>query len=44
MQIVFAQNQAERPHGKRITAAGVAQNMAPSAGSLDPVAAAAGYR
>jgi hypothetical protein len=44
MQIVFAQNQAERLHGKRITAAGVAQNVAPSAGSLDPVAAAPGYR
>ena len=44
MQIVFAQNQAERLYGKRITAAGVAQNVAPSAGSLDPVATAAGYR
>ena len=44
MQIVFAQNQAERLHGKKITAAGVAQNVAPSARSLDPVAAASGYR
>ena len=44
MQIVFAQDQAERLHGKRITAAGVAQNMSPSAGSLDPVAAAPGNR
>src|SRR4030095_14512098 len=38
MQIVFAQDQAERLHGKRITAAGVAQNVAPSAGSLDAIA------
>jgi hypothetical protein len=44
MQIVFAQNQAERLDGKEIPAAGVTQNVAPSAGSLDPVAAAAGYR
>ena len=44
MQIVFAQNQAKRLHGKGITAAGVAQNVAPSAGSLNPVAAAACYR
>ena len=44
VQIVFAQNQAERLDGKKITAAGVTQNVAPSAGSLDPVVAAAGYR
>jgi len=42
-QIVFAQNQAERLHGNGITAAGVAQDVAPSARSLNPVAAAAGY-
>ena len=44
MQIVFAQNQAECLDGKKISAAGVAQNMAPSAGSLGAVAAPASHR
>ena len=35
MQIVFAQNQPQRLDGKRITAAGVAQNVSPAAGFLD---------
>src|SRR5204863_5874841 len=32
MQIVFAQNESERLHGKKITAARVAEDMAPPAG------------
>jgi hypothetical protein len=43
MQIVFAQDHAKRLNGKRITAACIAQDVAPAAGSLDFVAAAAGY-
>src|SRR5438876_12377831 len=44
MQIVFAQEQAERLDGKKITAAGIAQDVPPPARSLDPVAAASSYR
>src|SRR5438094_4486606 len=44
MQIVFAQNQAERLHTEKISAAGIAQNVAPSAGSLDVVAASPSHR
>ena len=36
VQIVFAQNETERLEGQKITAAGVAQNMAPSACLLSP--------
>ena len=44
MQIVFAQNQAERLDTEKISAAGIAQNVAPSAGSLDVVAASPSHR
>src|SRR5262245_36322675 len=44
MHIVFAENQAERLNGKKIAAAGVTQNMAPAASSLDPVAAPSRHR
>ena len=44
MQIVFAQDQTERLDGKKIAAAGIAQNVTPPAGWLDPVTATAGYR
>src|ERR1043166_10001850 len=44
MQIVFAQEQAERLHGKKITAASIAQDVSPPTRSLDSVAAASGHR
>src|SRR5438876_1801714 len=44
MQIVLAQDQAERLDGKKIAAASIAQNVPPSARSLDSVATAPGNR
>src|SRR5438552_1578024 len=44
MQIVFAQNQAERLDTEKISAACIAQNVAPSAGSLDVLAASPSHR
>src|SRR5205085_9555347 len=41
MQIVFAQDETKRLHGKKITAACVTEDMAPSAGFLDVIAAPA---
>lgn len=38
VQIVFAQDQAERLKGQKITAAGIAQNVSPPTRSLDSVA------
>ena len=43
-QIVFMQDQAQRLHGKKITAAGIAQNVSPPTGSLDSVTAASSDR
>ena len=44
MQIVFAQDQAKRLDGKKITAASIAQDVPPPACSLDPVATAPSHR
>ena len=44
VQIVFAQDQAQRLDGKKITAAGIAQNVSPATGSLDSVASPASHR
>src|ERR1043166_2186663 len=44
MQIVFAQNPAERLDTEKISAACIAQNVAPSSGSLDVVAAPPSHR
>src|SRR5437899_9539435 len=44
LQIVFAQNQAERLDTEKISAAGIAQNVAPAAGSLDVLAASPSLR
>src|SRR5947207_3886824 len=40
MQVVFAQNQAQRLNDKKVSAAGMAENVSPTAGSLDPITAA----
>ena len=37
VQIVFAQNQAERLQAEKITATGVAQNVSPTTGIFDPL-------
>ncbi len=42
MQIVFAQNEAQRLNGEEISAAGIAQNMPPPSRVLDLVAATSG--
>src|SRR4030095_5822781 len=39
MQVVFTQDQAQRLNDKKVSAAGVAENVSPTAGSLDPIAA-----
>src|SRR5260370_22843897 len=44
MQIVLAQDEAQRLNREKITAAGIAENVAPAAGILDFVAAAPGHR
>src|SRR5216117_3653791 len=44
MQIVFAQDKAERLDGKKITAASIAQDVSPSARSLDSVTTAPSHR
>jgi hypothetical protein len=44
VQIVFAQDQAERLNGQKITAAGIAQNVSPPTRSLDSVASPASHR
>ena len=44
MQIVLAQDEAQRLNREKITAAGIAENVTPSAGILDFVAAAPGHR
>src|SRR5207248_8378985 len=42
MQIVFAQNQPQSLKAEKITATGIAQNVSPAAGILDPLVAATG--
>ena len=42
MEIVFAQDQAERADRDEITSARIAQNVSPTAGILDPVATTPG--
>ena len=44
MQIVLAQDEAQRLDREKITAAGIAENVAPTAGFFDFVAAAPGHR
>ena len=44
MQIVFAQDQTKRLNGKKITAASVAQDVSPPAGSFDSLAPASSDR
>src|SRR5689334_14832133 len=44
MQVVFAQNPAERLDTEKIAAACIAQNVTPSAGPLDVVAAPPSHR
>jgi hypothetical protein len=42
MQIVFAQDETERLHRKKIAPSRIAQNMSPTSSFLDPVATTAG--
>jgi hypothetical protein len=44
VQIVFAQDQAQRLNGEKIPAAGVAQNVSPATCSLDPITSPASHR
>src|SRR4029453_2995800 len=44
VQIIFAQDQAQRFNGQKITAAGIAQDVSPPTGSLDSVASPASHR
>src|SRR4029453_6052974 len=44
VQIIFAQDQAQRFNGQKIAAAGIAQNVSPPTGSLDSVASSASHR
>ena len=44
MQIVLAQDEAQRLNREKITAASIAENVAPAAGFFDFVAAAPGHR
>ena len=44
VQIVFAQNQTERLHGKKVAATSIAQDVSPTPGFLDSFVTATGDR